>query len=134
MSGKRTLRSRTERTCPHCGGRHECWKRLTSNTVPLLTVDECKQHTRTLLGTVESRCCDIHSLPFGAGAIWDCYRGFVLRGGAAGAGQRRPAGRGGTGNRDRAVAAPLMPPRHYDMRHLNYPTPSSFTRRNNCYL
>lgn len=33
------------------------------------------------------------NLPFGAGAIWDCYRGFVLRGGAAGAGQRRPAGR-----------------------------------------
>lgn len=62
-----------------------------SNTIRLLTVDESKKE-RDSGFIFESRCWR-YSLPFGAGAIWDCYRGFVLRGGAAGAGQRRPAGR-----------------------------------------
>lgn len=62
-----------------------------SNTIRFLTVDESiKERDSGCL--IESRCWR-YSLPFGAGAIWDCYRGIVLRGGAAGAGQRRPAGR-----------------------------------------
>lgn len=69
---------------------------IVNTTRRLLTVDE--PSTKAFVsGIMFESTCWRYSLPFGAGAIWDCYRGFELRGGAAG-GQRRP--RGGTGNQD----------------------------------
>lgn len=63
-----------------------------------------------------------YSLPFGAGAIWDCYRGFVLRGGAASAGcgaAARPEG--GTGNQESLQPRRATPLRHAAaLHHLRY--------------